>query len=291
MKAVFVFAVLALCAFAAVKRPVIPKIEIPKATRDDKTFTPAELGCEYAVKYKTDVVLGSSSDSDSEFPIHDLTVKGYIYGAGIYHGYTTESKMTYMGMTVEIKMNNFIRPDIKNEDDEIALVTLTKTEAEGQANKECEYEYVDKDTDPTSEFVAALSDTYPYTEKKDDQEWEGMKCTMYYYNDEYNFCVDENDHIIGINEGGNTFTFYKYKTDVAASDFVGSVEYVGCEETEEVYKDPEDDPKCPFTGSSESSDSSETSGTSGTSETSESSSASTVKACAALVLAVLVLLF
>jgi len=273
MKAVFVFAVLALCAFAVnIPKIKFPKIQFPKVTRDEgEMFTPAPLNCEFSIKYKMEY---TNDDSDSEwgslFP-SSMDMKGKVYGAGKYRGMTTETKMEMFGVEVKMEEVQFIRPDIEK-DGEFIYVATVKAEAEGEKSYECEYEYVDKGSDPTEEFIYTLNSSVAYTEKKEDQEWDGEKCTMYYYSSGgyslYNFCVDSDDHIIGYNMTSVMMTFSSYKdSGVSAGDFSAGSKYKGCEKVEEIYDDPEDDPDCEF------------------------SAAATVKVFAAVVLALVALLF
>jgi len=285
MKAVFVFAVLALCAFAlnAHKIPKFPKFQIPKVTRDDdpKIFTPADLGCQFSVEYESVVTVGgggseSDSDSDSVSLPQEMNIqaKGSIYVAGNYSGLIAESKD--IETKEAVTATTFVRPDIKDDDDDIALVNLEQREKDGKTEYTCKYHFVDKDTDATEGFISMISGPIVYDNMVKDQKWNGEKCDMYYF-DAYivlhNFCVDEDNHVIGYNMtyiGGTSMalTFSNYKSGgVSAGDFAASDKYKGCEEVKEIYEDPEDDPDCKF------------------------GAAATVKVFAAVVLAVVALLF
>jgi len=265
MKAVYVIALLALCSFA-LKFPHFP--EFPKNARDTQTVTPAQLSCAFSVHIKSvqyfpvsssSSILSSSvvssstpNPSDDEGSAATITVDATYYLLDDYLGVDAQEDGN------DALFHGIIRPDVTDDEGNIATVL----ETEDDDKRTCQFQYINKTLNRAPLLRAALTSPLPYDRVEKDQEWEGVPCDMYYYQNEDNeydliFCLDKDNYIVGVNTSEEFLTFSDYKDEVYVEHFYVSSEYVDpeacktCLEHEEMYTRPDDDPDCKFaTGSS-----------------------------------------
>jgi len=60
----------------------------------------------------------------------------------------------------------------------------------------------------------------------------------------WSFCVDSDDHLIGICFFGTNYTFYNYRMEANEDDFILPRKYTGCSDYEKLYEKPDPFPDC-----------------------------------------------
>jgi len=254
MKTVAVLAVIALCAFAF-KPPKLVKHDITvhdmKQIRDDPSdepewFTPKDLPCAFTLDYK-------SYSGDTEY------LKGTIVIGGNHSSMTY--KQDYSGTVINYK--EIIRADIRD-DDNICFVEAVSGKYQGQEVYICQYAFVDPEYSTADPLVLReyLTSAWPYDTKTENYKWTNdITCTRYQCLEKcgswnYDFCVDNNDHLAGYDNGSYKWIFYNYKMVAYEDNFVVSKKYEGCENEKKIYMDPEPVPAdCEINGGPSSSSS------------------------------------
>jgi len=263
MKFIYMFALLILCTFATeIKFPKLPKVSSGGIGEGAKIFTPADLPCAYTIRFKYSI----ETEEDGLREKNEYKGDSEVYGR--YQLMSTYSPVD--SITV-------LRPDIQGDDDTIALASASY----GM----CDVEFVDKDQ--SISFGEYLTNPMAYDSVEKNVLWDGITCDLYHApydsssSDDNNgrgtddfyslyFCANSENRIVGMNittidDEGFTqqlYTFNPYKLKARESDFVIPEEYSGCEEYEDLYKQPKHDSNCSVSSSSSSSSSSDLSSSS-----------------------------
>jgi len=228
MSKLFVFAILAACAFALPQSLHLHRKvrDQPIIIRDDvKNYTIDFDECKYHVTLEEINIY----PDDSEFNAN-TSIELYRYDKNFKFEISVEETDFYMFLLLREIDGEFYQFYIDDPEDNCSSSNLTE----------------ENYNDYVSHYFGELSDTFQYNEKKE-EEFEGEKCTVYILKaDEMTrkYYIDDDDRLVYSeftweDDGSIEANKYTYKEDPSPKDFVVDSKVKGCMEVG--YEEPEDD--------------------------------------------------
>lgn len=228
MSKLFIFAILAACAFA-LPQNLHPNRKVrdqPIVIRDDaKNYTIDFDECMYHVTLEEMNIYPDWSEFNS-----NTTVELYRYDKNFKFEITVEENDFYMFLLLREIDGELYQFYIDNAEDNCSSSNITEKDYEDYVNH----------------YFGELSDTFPYTEKKE-EEFEGQKCTVYIYTAgdmTRKYFIDDDGRLVYSeftweDDGSIEANKYTYNKDPAPKDFAVEAKVKGC--LEAGYEEPEDD--------------------------------------------------